>query len=153
MRKCYILLFTCAVSTHLELTTNVCTDSVILAIRRFIGRRGKPNHIISDNFKSFKAPTLKSFLAHQRIKWSFILERSPWWGGFCKRLVAIVKNSLKKGVLTSKLSLDDLQTVTIEIENVINSRPLTHLEDQPYENFTPYHLIYGRNLAYKRTDE
>ena len=68
-------------------------------------------------------------------------------------LVAIVKNSLKKGVLTSRLSLDKLQTVIIEIENVINSRLLTHLEDQPYENLTPYHLIYGRNLASKRTDK
>ena len=60
---------------------------------------------------------------------------------------------MKKGVLTSKLSLDELQTVIIEIENVINSRPLTHLEDQPYENLTPYHLIYGRNLASKRPDK
>ena len=101
MKKCYILLFTCAVSraTHLELTTDVGTDSVILALWRFIRRRGKPNHIIRDNFKSFKASTLKRFLAHQGIKWSFILERSPWWGGFYERLVAIVKNSLKKGVL------------------------------------------------------
>ena len=82
MKKCYILLFTCAVSraTHLELTTDVGTDSVILALWRFIRRRGKPNHIIRDNFKSFKASTLKRFLAHQGIKWSFILERSPWWG-------------------------------------------------------------------------
>ena len=118
-----------------------------------IGRRGKPNHIISDNFKSFKASTLKRFHAHQGIKWSFILERFPCWEGFYERLVAIVKNSLKKGVLTSKLSLDELQTVIIEIENVINSRPLTHLEDQPYESLTPYHLIYGRNLACKRTDK
>ena len=81
------------------------------------------------------------------------MERSPWWGGFYERLVAIVKNSLKKGVLTSKLSLDELQTVIIEIGNVINSRPLTYLEDQPYENLTPYHLIYGRNLASKPTDK
>ena len=63
------------------------------------------------------------------------------------------KNSLKKGVLTSKLSLDELETVLIEIENVINSRPLTYLEDEPYENLTPYHLIYGPNLASKRTDK
>ena len=41
----------------------------------------------------------------------------------------------------------------IKIENVINSRPLTHLEDQSYENLTPHHLIYGRILASKRTDK
>ena len=155
MRKFFILLFICAVSgaTHLELTTDVGTDSAILALGRLIRRRGKANYIISDNFKYFEASTLKRFLAHQGIKWSFILERSPCWGGFYERLVAIVKNSLKKGVLTSKLSLDELQAVIIEIDNVISSRPLTHLEDQLYENLTPYHLIYGRNLASKRTDK
>ena len=79
VRKCYILLFTGAVSraTHLELTTNVGTDSTILALRRFIGRRGKPNHMLCDHFKSCKASTLKRFLAHQGIKWSFTLEPSP----------------------------------------------------------------------------
>ena len=104
MKKCYILLFTCAVSraTFFELTTDVGTDSVILALRKFAGQSGKPNHIIIDNFKSFKASTLKRFLAHQGITWSFILERSPWRGAFYERLVAIVKNSLKRCVLTSK---------------------------------------------------
>ena len=59
MKKCYILLFTCTVSraTHLELTTEVGTGSVILALWRFIRQRGKTNHLISDNFKSFKAST------------------------------------------------------------------------------------------------
>ena len=84
IKKCYILLFACAVSraTHLELTTGVGTDSIILALRRFIGRCEKPNDISRDNFKSFKTSNLKRFLAHQGIKWSFLLERSPWWRGF-----------------------------------------------------------------------
>ena len=46
------------------------------------------------------------------------------WGGFYERLVAIETNSMKKGVLTSKLSLGELQTIIIEIENVTNSRPM-----------------------------
>ena len=40
MYKCYVLLFTCCVTraVHLELTTNVDSNSVILALRRFISR-------------------------------------------------------------------------------------------------------------------
>ena len=87
------------------------------------------------------------------IKWQFILERSPWWGGFYERLVGVVKNSLKKSVFTSKLTFDELNTVITEIENVINGRPLTYLNGEPYESITPHHLIYGRNLNSRSTCE
>ena len=36
----------------------------------------------------------------------------------------------------------------IEIENIINSRPLTYISEEHFEeSVTPYHLIYGRNIA------
>ena len=42
---------------------------------------------------------------------------------------------------------DELQTVIIEIENVLNSRPLTYLyPDEMDEALTPSHLICGRRL-------
>ena len=54
MYKCYVLLFTCCVTraVHLELTTDVNSNSVILALRRFISRRGILHLFISDNFKT-----------------------------------------------------------------------------------------------------
>ena len=84
MQKCYILLFTCSVSRaiHLELTNNLGVEPLKLAVRRFISRRGTPSCFISDNFK-----TIKSREINLGIKWKFILERSPWWGGFYERLV------------------------------------------------------------------
>ena len=112
-----------------------------------MGRRGIPSLIISDNFKSFKSVMLKNFLTLKGIKWQFILECSPWWGGFYERLVGVVKNSLKKAIFTSKLTFDELNTVIIEIESVINGRPLTYLNDEPYEHITPNHLIYGRSFS------
>lgn len=149
MKKCYILLFTCCVvrAIHLELTVDVSSDSVILALRRFIARRGVPELAVSDNFKSFKSAVIKKYLANKEIKWSFILERSPWWGGFYERLVALVKNSLKKSIMTAKLTYDEISTIIIEIENVINSRPLTYLDNENIDIITPYHLIFGRNLT------
>ena len=36
----------------------------------------------------------------------------------------------------------------IEIENIINSLPLTYISEEHFEeSLTPYHLIYGRNIA------
>ena len=127
MQKCYILLVTrsstCAI--HLEVTCDVNATSLVLALRQFISRKGIPRVIFSDNFKSFKASIVKEFCRNSFITLKFILERSPWWGGFYERLVGTVKNSLKKILGKARLSFDEIHTTICEIENVVDSRPLT----------------------------
>ena len=63
MERCtsVVLLFTCCVTraVHLELTTDVNSNSVILVLRRFISRRGIPHLFISDDFKTLM---LKDFV-------------------------------------------------------------------------------------------
>ena len=148
MYKCYVLLFTCCVTraVHLELTTDVNSNSVILALRRFISRRGIPRLFISGNFKTFISVDVKRFCNTKEIVWKFILERSPWWGGFYERLISIVKSSLKKVLWKAYLSYLELYTVLTEIENVLNSRSLTYLSDETFcESLTPFHMIYGNH--------
>ena len=88
MRKCYILLFTCTTArcVHVELVCGFHADTLLLCLKRFISRRGKPNLFISDNFKTFKSKEVKAFLLNRQMKWEFILEKSLWWGGFYERL-------------------------------------------------------------------
>ena len=63
-------------------------------------------------------------------------------------MVRIVKNALKKVVGRMSLDRDQLNTVLIEIENIINSRPLTYISEEHFEeSLTPCHLIYCRNIA------
>ena len=59
----FFLFFTCCVTraVHLEVTVDVNSASVILALRRFIARRGMPRLLVSDNFKSFKSLDVKVF--------------------------------------------------------------------------------------------
>ena len=92
-RTYYILLFTCCFSRsiHLELTTYVSSETFLLALRRFISKRGCSKIIVSDHFKSFKSGELKSFVGSKGVIWDLILKHSPWWGGFYERLVAIAK--------------------------------------------------------------
>ena len=94
----YILVFTCATTrcTHLELVTDFTTETLILAIKRFISRRGKPYFFISDNFKKIISKGLKRFLLKVDISRKYILEKSPWWGGFYERIIGIIKSCLKK---------------------------------------------------------
>ena len=53
--KCYGVLFTCLVSraVHIEMTKSMETDSVRLALKRFIARRGNVRTIRCDNGSNF----------------------------------------------------------------------------------------------------
>ena len=110
--KCYILLFTCAVTraVHIEVTPDVGSYSLKLVLIRFFSRRGVSKLVISDNFKSLKSIEIKDFLPKKDIKWEFILEKSPWWGGFYKRLIGITKLCLKKCMGKSRITYDEKVT-------------------------------------------
>ena len=63
-------------------------------------------------------------------------------------MVHTIKNTLKKVVGVSSLDYEQLNTILVEIENVINSLLLTYMNDENLdESLTLYHLIYGRNIT------
>ena len=78
----------------------------------------------------------------------FIVERSPWHGGWWERLVRSVKEPLSKVLGKALLSYQELATVLTRIEAVINSRPLTTVSDdiRDLTPITPAHLALGRSL-------
>ena len=124
--KVWVALFVCATTraVHLEMVTNLTTDEFLLAFRRFIARRAKPQKIFSDNATTFRA-------AAEAIQctWEFNPPAAPWFGGFYERLVQSVKAPLQKVVGQALLHIQDLYTVLTEIEALINARPLTHEGD------------------------
>ena len=81
--KSYIALITCCSSrmVHLELCSSLDTAALLGCLKRFFARRGSPSLVISDNAKTFKAATLKNFIAARGISWNFNLAKAPWWGG------------------------------------------------------------------------
>ncbi len=142
--KIWVCLFTCLVirAIHLEPITDMTSQSFLLSLRRFIGRRGSPSCIYSDNAGQFKhtnktlnlawnsiktdEDTLNYCSSHQ-ITWKFITERAPWCGGFYERLVGIIKSSLRKSIGRNFLRYEQFTTLLVEVEAVINTRPLTYL--------------------------
>ncbi|XP_004210364.1 uncharacterized protein LOC105849713 [Hydra vulgaris] len=151
MYPVHVVLFTCAITraVHLDLVPDLSAKSFVLCLKRFIGRRGIPNLIISDNATCFKNEEVKlsEKLLLLGIGWKYIIEAAPWWGGFWERLVQSVKKSLLKVVFRSSIRYDELETILCEIEGLLNSRPITYAYHEDTEEFlTPSHLMHGRRL-------
>jgi hypothetical protein len=148
--KTFILLLTCATSRaiHLELVPDMSTGGFLRGFKRFMARRGTPDIIVHDNFKTFKSAIVKKFMLLQGIKQNFILPLSPWWGGFYERLVRTVKTCLKKTLGKAFMTFEELQTTLCEFEVAINNRPLAYVsEDDLDDALTPYQLMHGRDIS------
>ena len=92
------------------------------------------------------------------VEGRFITKRAPWHGGYWERLIGLTKAALKRVLGRAHINLITLQILVVEIENILNNRPLTYVSDDPndMEPLTPSHLLYGRQitpLPYKVTPD
>lgn len=162
--KAYISLFICmsTKAIHLELVGDLTSESFIGAFKRFVSRRGRCNHIWSDqgtNFvgankelatawadAKFKLETdVVETLALDGTQWHFIPAYSPHMGGLWEAGVKSVKHHLKR-VLTTNLTFEEMSTLLCQIEACLNSRPLSPIEDTDTHHIqplTPGHFLIG----------
>nr|XP_049464883.1 uncharacterized protein LOC120956082 [Anopheles coluzzii] len=161
VEKRWGVIFTCLTSraVHLEIAASLNTASCILAIRRFIARRGTPLEIISDRGTNFVGASRELDEAAQEIdhdammtvfcgpqtKWSFNPPGAPHFGGCWERLVRSVKKVLNQFVFPKRPTDEILASTFAEIELILNSRPLTYvpLDDEMTEPMTPNLLLLG----------
>ncbi|XP_071161008.1 uncharacterized protein [Mytilus edulis] len=131
-------------------------DSFKLAFRRFVSRRGIPSTVYSDNALTFVSAShdIPKEMNIQ-INWKFIPKAAPWYGGWWERLVGITKTTLKKVLGKSHVNSDVLRTTLIEIERVINDRPITYVSSdiRDPEPLTPSHLLQGRRLSQENNSD
>ncbi|GBL62038.1 hypothetical protein AVEN_34308-1 [Araneus ventricosus] len=139
--KVWIVLFTCAVyrTIHLELVNSLSSVAFLLALRRFIARRGRPRTIYCDNGTNFRGASndlsklnWSKILKETRtpkIFWKFIPLTAAWWERLVRTLKDLLKRNLGKSVLTS----NELYTEICDCESIINCRPLTYVSENPEE--------------------
>ena len=59
----------------------------------------------------------------------------------------MIKRSLRKTLSKAKLNYEELLTVIVEVEGILNSRPLCYIYDNEIDEvLTPSHLIFGRRI-------
>lgn len=155
------ILFKCLTTRclHLDLLGSLDVDAFLLALRRFISRRGKPFEIWADRGTNFRAgdrelnhcfqamePKLQEVLSPQQIIFNFNPPGAPHFGGVWEREIRSVKNALRVVLGNQTTSEAVLQTVLIEVEGIMNSKPLGYLSSNASDPdpVTPNLLLMGR---------
>ena len=160
--KVYLCLFTCATTraVHLEIVQDLTAETFLLAFRKFAGRRSLPKIMISDNGSTYMSAAeelrklmelteVKEELGRRGLSWQFIPKRAPWYGGFWERFVGLTKTAIKKVLGRRHVSLPTLETIVVEIEAILNDRPLTYVSSELMDPdpLTPSHLLHGRRIT------
>ncbi|XP_055837896.1 uncharacterized protein LOC129906249 [Episyrphus balteatus] len=164
--KTYICVFVCFASkaVHIELASNLSSECFILALKRFICCRGIPKTMYCDNGTNFfgartilreiqeemerGAEAVQRYAAEEGFSFALIPPRAPHFGGLWEAAVKAAKTLLQRTVANALLTTEELLTVVIEVEAILNSRPIAPLSADPNdgEALTPAHLLIGSSL-------
>ena len=160
--KRYLCLFTCLETRacHLEVAYALSTESFLLALERFVKRRGVPQEIVSDNGTNFCAAEqelrdavramdqekIARRMVSAGISWHFNPPRAPHFGGVFEALIKTAKRGLTAILGKAEITDEELVTAVVQVEELMNSRPLTVLSADADDllPLTPAHFLVGR---------
>ncbi|XP_055711452.1 uncharacterized protein LOC129806705 [Phlebotomus papatasi] len=163
VEKRWGVIFTCLATraVHLEVAHSLTTDSAIMAIRRFMNRRGSITDMFCDNgtnlrgadnefrrlYAAVDEKKIQETFSEKRVEFHFNPPAAPHMGGVWERLVRSVKVVLKEVMRTRHPTDEELHTFFIEVEYILNNRPLTYVSIDPDDEtaITPNHFLIGRS--------
>ena len=164
LTKGYACVFVCfsTKAIHLEACSDLSTPAFRAAFTRFVGRRGLPHKIISDNGRNFLGASrelsreFSAFIqsvsndisqkyVSQGFEWKFIPPHAPHMGGLWEAAVKSFKFHLKRTAGAYKFNFEEFSTILAHIEGVLNSRPISAMSEDPADTtaLTPGHFLRG----------
>ncbi|KAL3998739.1 Integrase core domain family protein [Acanthocheilonema viteae] len=147
--KRWIALFTCFTTraVHLELVENLTAETFLHVLRRFVARRGYPKLILSDNANQFQLvfriimEENANYLAAKGMICKNTIPRAPWGGAVYERIIGLTKRALRRAIGRKLLKKGELITLIAEIEEILNTRPLTYVGFNDYRVIRPIDFI------------
>jgi len=165
--KGYACVFVCfsTKAVHLEACDELTSHAFCQTFDRFVGRRGLPKTLFSDNGRNFVGadntlqeefatfmdqapPDLQKKYTVEGFTWYFIPPNAPHMGGLWEAAVKSTKIHLTKVAGSHKFTFQEFSTLLVRIEGVLNSRPLTPMSNDPEDllALTPGDFLTGRPI-------
>lgn len=149
--KMYLCIFVCFATKaiHIEIASDLSSEAFIAALRRFIARRGRCSQIISDCGTNFVgayrqlAPLMKNAAQSEHISFKTHPPSAPHFSGLAEAGVKSIKTHLHRVIGSQILTYEELHTLIVQVEAVLNSRPLCAVSNDPSDLsvLTPGHFL------------
>ncbi|GFU66960.1 DUF5641 domain-containing protein [Trichonephila clavipes] len=93
---------------------------------------------------------MAAYFTEEGNECNFIPPRAPHMGGLWEAGIKSVKYHLKRALGRSRLTYEESETVIIQVEGILNSRPLTPISNDfdNYEVLTLAHFLIGRTITF-----
>ena len=143
---------------HIEKLDGLDTDTFINGFVRFVSRRSCPRQVLADNgtnivgaynelrrsFDQIDKVRVLQDARRRNVDWQFNPPLASHMGGLWERMIRAIRRVLC-ALLNSNTRMTDyvLHTIFCEVENIINSRPLTKASDDVNDEsvITPNHFL------------
>jgi hypothetical protein len=136
------------------------TDSFLRCFSRMTSRRGYPSEIVSDRGTNFigAARELKELVENldvnkiqlktvdKGVKWTFNPPLAPHFGEVHEIMIKAAKKAIYAVLNNADVNDEELSTVFVGVEALLNSRPLTYQTSNPKDTvpLTPNHFLFGQ---------
>ena len=157
----FVWLFFCLKTPcHLEMASSLDTDAFLNAFVRMTARRGWPQQMLSDNGTNFVSTSseprdlvsaidqdkIQRMTSNKGVSWKWNPPAAPHFGGVCECMIKSAKRAIFTVLRDAEVNDEELETIFIGVESLLNSRPLTAESDRPKDDrvSTPNHFLIGQ---------
>ena len=136
------------------------TNAFFNAFDRMTARRGCPQQMLTDNGTNFVSASrelrdlvstidqdkIQRMTSNKGVSWKWNPPAAPYFGGVFESMIKSAKRAIFAVLGDSEVNDEELETIFIGVESLLNSRPLRAVSVDPNDNrfLTPNHFLIGQ---------